>query len=163
METLSQTRLHELFTYEDGELIWQISKGNAKAGKTAGCLNGAGYSQIQIDGQSYLTHRVVWMYIHGAWPTDQIDHINGIKTDNRINNLRECSPGENQQNRTPNKNSTSKFAGVSWFAKTKKWQARIGIQGKQKHIGYFTNELDAAFAYLEAKLQHHKFQPIPRT
>ena len=90
MAELTADRIRELLSYNPitGELTW-IAKtsGRRKQGGKAGSKMKMGYLEIGIDGTSYLTHRVVWMIVHGHWPSDQIDHINGIRDDNNPDNL----------------------------------------------------------------------------
>ena len=116
------------------------------AGKTAlNCTSAQGY-KIGSIGAPFLAHRVIWAMVHGEWPSDQIDHINGVRTDNRVQNLRAVTRKENGKNCSPNKNGTSRFLGVSWSKDRKKWIACIMSDGKQTNIGAFSSEVDAAIA-----------------
>lgn len=96
-------------------------------------------------------HRVIMDAPDGI----QVDHINGKGLDNRRSNLRMCSHAENQHNRRPQTGCTSKFKGVYWNKAGAKWMARIGVNGKQKHLGSFTSEQDAAQAYNLAAAVHY--------
>lgn len=163
MITLS--RLKELLHYcqETGLFVRLVStSSNAKVGDVAGRKHSRGYWHIGIDGKDYLAHRLAWLYMTGAWPTNQIDHINGVRDDNRISNLRGATNAENQQNTALRDDNTSGFMGVSWFRERGKWHARITIAGKDKHLGYFDTPEDAHEAYLTAKAAHHRFQPVMR-
>jgi len=78
---------------------------NAEKGSEAGSINGAGYRALRIDGSHYLVHRIIWLWQYGDWPQFEIDHINNVRTDNRLINLRDVTHGENQQNRIDSKYS----------------------------------------------------------
>lgn len=121
-----------------------------------------GYIAIKVNGIAYMAHRLAWLYVYGNMPKDQIDHINGIKIDNRISNLRECTNSENHQNRQPYKNTTSKYTGVTWHKKQKKWNARIKINQEIINLGSFSDEIEAYQAYCKAKSKIHTFNPIQR-
>ena len=109
-----------------------------------------------INGRMYKEHRVIWFAYYGKWPINQIDHINGIKDDNRISNLREANSFQNQMNRAEQKNNTSGRKGVCFHIRLRKWQARIASNGKRVHIGYFQFKRDAIFAYDSACAEIHK-------
>jgi hypothetical protein len=105
--------------------------------------------------------------MHGEWPENQIDHINGVKIDNRICNLRLAMPHENQQNLAkPSRagGTSSKYIGVTWCRRDKKWRAQITrpVLGV-KNLGRFDTEEKAYEAYCAAKRKFHPFQPQPRT
>lgn len=166
-ESISAEALRNLLSYnpEVGEFRWAVRRGKMNAGQPAGTINGMGYHQIMLNRKLYLSHRLAWLYVHGKLPDAQIDHINGVKSDYRICNLRECSHGENHQNRGKQKNggiSTSEFHGVSRRKDCDRWKAEICVNGKRKHLGLFIKEVDAKNAYLEAKRNMHPFSPSPR-
>lgn len=129
-----------------------------KVGEIAGCVRpDNGYITIGIDGRHYFAHRLAWFYEHGRWPEHHIDHINGVKADNRIANLRDVAAGVNLQNRrTPSSaNKSSRLLGVSFCRRTGRWRSCIRVDGRQKSLGYFDTE-DAAHArYVEVKRQLH--------
>jgi len=156
---ISHTKLKELLYYhpESGDFVWLVRTGSRiKVGDQAGTsLSGAGYRQIKIDGKNYQAHRLAWLYEHGAFPPDQIDHINGIKTDNRLENLRPATSSENRWNCPKPANNTSGVKGVVWYKPTGKWHARIMYSGVMKHLGYFHNLADAAAAYATASAKYH--------
>ena len=104
-QKLTAARLREVLTYfpETGEFVWKVSLSSRyAAGRRAGCLLPTGYRAIGIDGAMYYSHRLAWLYVHGVWPSALLDHKNGVKNDNRIRNLRECSAVENSRNRGGN-------------------------------------------------------------
>lgn len=131
-------------------------------GKFAGSLcKHHGYIMIRIHRVTFISHRLAWLYVYGCWPSD-IDHINGIKTDNRICNLREANKSENMQNiRSAMKNNKSSgLLGVTFSNSLNKFMSRITINGKTKFLGYFNDKYDAHKMYLQAKRQLHPFGEI---
>ena len=115
--------------------------------------NKKGYIQIGINKKKYALHRLIYKYFNEDWDitdtsnNNQIDHVNINPLDNRIENLRIVNQSQNLKNRNKFKNCSSKFKGVSWYKAYNKWVARISIDGKLKHLGYFTNEEEAAETY----------------
>lgn len=112
---------------------------NQCAGKEAGIVNSEGYVKIQINGKKYSAHRLVWLITYGSWPTDTIDHKNGIKTDNRIANLRDVTRSINAKNRQRRRDNSSGITGVSWDKDACKWKAEIWQQRKRKSLGRFSS------------------------
>lgn len=150
---LTQPDLHCLIKYNQSNgLFWWIKpRRGIKTGVSLGCDNGFGYLRITVLGKSYYAHRLAWFYVYGVWP-ETIDHINGIKSDNRIKNLRACSQSSNNQNRlNPQSNNKSFVLGVSWHKKAKKWQAHICIYKQRKYLGLFKTVEAANSAYLKEK------------
>lgn len=152
---LTQERLKELLDYnpETGVFVWRVSKGTRKAGRVAGAVNITGYVDIAIDGKKHRAHRLAWLYTYGCWPNKDIDHINRIRTDNRIENLRDTD--KNEWNRDKQVNNTSGYTGVSWHKWTKKWIAKIKVYGKNTHLGLFDTPEAANAAYMAAKEKLH--------
>lgn len=162
---LTQEYLKSILYYnpETGKFVRLVSTSNkVKIGDIAGSIQNTGYVAISVKNKRYLAHRLAWLYVHGSFPSKQIDHINGNRSDNRLINIRECSQCENNQNMVSNKNSTSKYIGVSWNKERLKWRATIYINGKQKHLGRFNTEKEAFDAYVKAKAKLHIFNPVPR-
>ena len=154
---LSQERLRELLDYDllSGVFKWKVSTARRiKVGDVAGSPKRFGHLQIMVDGRFYKAHRLAWLYVHGRWPVEQIDHINGMPSDNRITNLREVTCAENQQNQ---RSKPNKLLGVSWHTKSNKWQARILVHGVLKHLGVFVTPKEAHVAYVAAKHEYHPF------
>ena len=112
-----------------------------------------GYKVAAILGEVYRAHRVIWAMSFGEWPK-MIDHINGIKDDNRLCNLRSVTSQENAQNSALKSTNTSGVVGVHWDRPRKKWTARIVVNGKHKRLGRFYNITDAIEARKRAELQH---------
>jgi hypothetical protein len=145
---LSQEVVRNLFDYntETGELVRLVaphSRSRSKAGSIAGCKNGCGYFQTGINGKLYLNHRIIWIYVYGYNPELDIDHINRIKTDNRIENLREVSRSCNLRNKNKTTKNTSRVQGVHMDNRKKLWMSRITNNGKNKFIGYFDDFTEA--------------------
>lgn len=116
---ISQKRLHELFEYDGATGSWvnKIDRGSrARKGQPAGGVHkSTGYVNIMIDGNQYRAHRLAWLYTYGDYPDGEqpfIDHINGKKGDNRIDNLRVSSGGENQRNQGKHSRNTSGVTGI---------------------------------------------------
>jgi len=146
---LTQARLKELLEYnpETGDFHRVVGrKGAGFAGTKAGSPTN-GYISIMIDGQNYRCHRLAWLYVHGEFPNGNLDHINRNKTDNRIANLRIASKKQNAENTGIQSNNKSGYRGVFWNSRKCKWQAQIKNNGKQFHLGFFENALDASHAY----------------
>ena len=136
--------------FEDGEWNSAYRKAaswNAKnVGKEALCsTNAGGYLHGSIYGHAYIAHRVIWKIVHGDDP-EFIDHINGLTFDNRIVNLRSVSKRENSLNQRRPSQGTSGILGVHWHRRLGKWHAKIGVNGKTLHLGYFLTIEDAAAA-----------------
>lgn len=124
------------------------------AGKRAGNIH-LGYLRVRILGGSILAHRIAWFFLHGHWPSKQIDHINGIKSDNRPENLREASSVENQQNAKLRKDSSSGIKGVTFCKITRKWTVNLRINGKPSCLGRFASKDLARKTIEEARMMHH--------
>jgi hypothetical protein len=168
IEVPSQSRLRELFDYADGQLIWKARPlsefknqracniwNTRYAGKVAGGLKPDGYWAICIDYVRYKAHRLVYAWHNGAYPSQlEIDHINGVPSDNRIENLRLATRTENVANSTKPYTNTSGFKGVFWSKRGKKFTAQIRINGKRTHLGYFQSAEEAASVYARASLIH---------
>lgn len=153
---ISISRLREAFWYnpETGDLTWKSSSINnrIRPGRLAGYVDTSrgGYIRVILDGVKMGAHRVCFAIHHGRWPTEEIDHINRIRTDNRACNLRECSRVDNAQNR-----KVTARTGVTLQRDTGKYSAAIGAFGKRYHLGSFNTPEEANAAYLEAKLRMH--------
>jgi len=139
---------------ETGHIYWvEPGKGKIKK-KPAGTKMSTGYIGVLIKGKRYLAHRIAWALHHGAWPDDQIDHINGDKTDNKISNLREATNSQNGKNYGFNCANTSGVKGVSWCKDTEKWRAVIRSEGKARNLGRYDNLEDAVLARKKAEQQY---------
>lgn len=139
---------------ETGKIFWLVSrKGHVRAGMEAGSRHGKGYVSIGIAGYQYLAHRIAWSFVHGdPGPAAQIDHINGVRDDNRIANLRAATHAENSQNSKPR---THNLCGIKGVRKIRnKWHARIKVEKKEIWLGSFDTAEEAKAAYGEAASKH---------
>jgi len=120
--------------------------------------HGEGYRQGSIFSVMYLAHRVVWAVHQGEWPTHEIDHINGVKNDNRIENLRAVTRVANSRNLPKRADNSSGVTGVTWNKNALKWTAQITVNTQQVHLGVFTKRDDAIAARkaAEAKYGFHE-------
>lgn len=164
---LTKERLEELFYIDvtNGSIVWKQNKHCPYLiGKEAGHKTKQGYKTIMIDGKAYGAHTLIWFYHTGNMIMTplQIDHINRIRNDNKISNLRVCTNEENHQNRIAKKTSKSGFLGVTWDKQHKKWRSQLMYKGKFVHRSLHNTPEEAHNAYLEAKKQHHTFCPVPR-
>lgn len=143
----TQERLKELFTYVNGNLIRLTSQGGVTKGTPAGYLDLDGYVKVNVDGKRYQRNLLVWIYHKGEIPTSLLDHKDGNRSNDRIDNLREATYLQNQWNRKSQRNSTSRYKGVSWNKRDKRWVSQIRVNGKIKVLGSFKEELEAVKAY----------------
>ena len=153
----SQEELRRLFKYREGNLYWKIKPAKRiKIGNKAGCLHHTGYSVVITNNVHYQMHRIIWVYHYGAIPSNlQIDHIDGDKANNMIENLRLATPSQNQSNnKRAYRNSRSSILGVHWHKANSKWHAQIRINYKKIHLGFFVNQEDAIAARKAAELQY---------
>lgn len=146
----TQDELRQLFTYDrqTGRLYWKITSSNrAPAGSRAGTLHKpTGYRIVRVGKVFYREHRLVWLLKYGLLPRE-IDHINGVRDDNRVENLRSVDRSGNNQNRAVQTNNTSGVTGVSYDKDRRTWAAYIKIGGRQKYLGRFATLEAAAEAY----------------
>jgi len=157
--SLTQEQLKELLHYDSdtGTFTWVDSRGRVASGDVAGSPQSMGYLSIRINGRLHLAHRLAWLYSTGEWPKYQIDHINGIRTDNRISNLRDVTANVNQQNqRRGQSGGKTGLLGVSLYKKTGKYRSEIMCFGAIKFLGYFDTAPEAHAAYVKAKREIHE-------
>ena len=147
---ITQERLQEIFYCDTSEGVFY----RRKNGKIAGAVNGAGYPQICVDYVMYLAHRLIWLYEHGSFPANQIDHINGNPADNRLENLRLSTQTENMKNRRVGKANTSKIMGVNFDTLRGKWLVRISVNGTSCNIGRFSDFFEACCVRKAAEITH---------
>jgi hypothetical protein len=144
------------YDHEKGIFYWKISKSSrAQKGKQAGYIHCYGYRIISIDKKNYQEHRLVWLFNHGVWPKNMLDHINGIRDDNRICNLREANIYQNNYNAKLRKDNTSGVKGVTWNKWNKKWHVQMRHNGKNKFYGYFEDLELAELVINEIRKKYH--------
>lgn len=142
-EDLTQELVAKVLKYDAllGTLLW-ISNLHSKRvipNGRAGYLKKSGYRGITLFGVTYLEHHLIWFIAHGFWPADQLDHINQVRDDNRIINLREVTKAENARNRSRNPNSKLGEHGIWFNQRTNKYVAEITLNGKKVYQKSFDN------------------------
>lgn len=156
-------RLRHLLEYdqETGTFTWRVcTKGHA-SGRAAGYRTARGEIRIGVDGERYLAHRLAWFYCFGEWPVEQIDHIDGNTSNNRLGNLRDVSGAVNSQNVRIARpfNKSSGVLGVGYYPhlnKTNPYYVQLVVGGKRVFCTQFDSLERAQAAYIEAKRVHHK-------
>ena len=148
---LTQDDVARLFRYDPktGHLYWREPRFAYHAHTPAGHSHNKGYRQVSINSKEYLVHRIIWLLVHGCHPPE-IDHINGCRDDNRLENLRAVDRSGNQHNAAIRKDNTSGCKGVDFRRRTGRWVARLQLQGSRKFIGSFDSLDDAVAARREA-------------
>lgn len=136
------------------ELLYVPATGGFyRKGNLVGNRHHSGYMRIMVLGKRYQSHRLAWLYIHGEWP-NEIDHINHIKDDNRISNLRNVTRKENLKNISISSRNKSGVVGVSWHRGSRKWQADIKVDKKTVYLGIFQDKFEAICARLSANTKY---------
>ena len=149
-------RVREALSYnpETGVFTWLVrASTKIRVGDVAGS-SAEGYWRIKLDGKTYRAHQLAWLYMTGAWPTHEVDHINGVRDDNRWVNLRDVPRLTNQWNTVaPQRSSTTGVRGVE--RSKDGWTARIRVNGCRKYLGRFATIEEASAAYWAAKAEYH--------
>jgi len=152
---MTQDELKKVLEYDPitGLFTWLIRPSMAvKIGNVAGSTND-GYVRIKVGPKRYLAHVLVWFYVTGSWPEHEIDHKDGDGTNNRYDNLRPATHGQNMMNKTTW--AGSGYKGVSWSKHTKKYRARIQVNKKTHELGDYKSAVEAAKVYDAAAREHH--------
>lgn len=163
---LTAERVREVLDYEPetGILRWRVARKGVMAGKVAGCKHPNGYVVVTVEFHLCQAHRLAWLYMYGEWPVNDIDHINGVKDDNRIANLRDVSHQVNKQNMrkalrpaVPSPFNTG-LLGTYFNRKWRRFIAQIQdpVTMKNKYLGGYATAEEAHAVYLEAKRRLHE-------
>ena len=154
---LTQKEVRDYFDYTDGILYWKVQKSNVvKVGQPAGSLDErTGYYRIHINSKLYKTHRFIFLYHHGYLP-EFVDHIDNIKLNNKINNLREATKSQNCMNQKVSTRNTTGIKGVMWHKRDKKWYVQIRVNSKCHSFGYYDDKELAELVAIEATNKLHK-------
>ena len=146
---ITQERLYKKLSYdpETGIFSYLPSKRSRRLRTEVGTLNTNGYIRVSIDSKLYYAHRLAWLYVHGEYPKDQIDHMDGNRANNKISNLRCATPQVNAQN--------PKYEYSGYSKHGRKWRAKIGIDGKCFYLGSYDTPEEASYAYKCARKQYH--------
>ena len=156
---LTAARLRELLSYDPstGKWMWIVRRSGPWPGREAGSPNATGHIQIKIDGIAYYAARLAVLYMTGAWPVSEVDHINRIPADNRWLNLREATRSQNATNSTHWLSKHDLPRGVHKV--NRGYQARISVDGTRRHIGFYPTPEEAHAAYLKASEFRMEFMP----
>lgn len=114
-----------------------------------------GYHRVSVMSRDRLAHRVAWLLHYGSWPDGELDHINGVKTDNRIENLRACSHPQNNHNQRKRRTNKSGHKNVCWMKSCSKWHVQVCLNGKIHHGGLFSDLDEAAAAAKALRIKLH--------
>ena len=154
---LTQTRLKEVFDYDPltGLFIRRLKQPGVKQGSVSGSLSNEGYLVTSVDSKVYKCHRLAWLYMTGAWPAGQIDHINGNRSDNRFDNLRDVAKQQNVENQRKAQRSNKSTNALGTWKNGSGFAARISHGNSKIHLGTFKTLAEAQAAYLAAKRALH--------
>lgn len=163
MSELTQAKVRELFDYnpETGILFWRKrAASTVLPGRIAGYRDADGYIRVRINKKAYFAHRLIFLYMIGAWPKHEVDHIDHNGSNNRWDNLRDVTKGENAKNTILPKDNTTGVIGVKRVHSRQRsfWQAYIGINGLQVHLGSF-DRLEEAVAVRRAAEAQYFYHP----
>lgn len=156
---MNADRARDLFVYDrtTGALTWRAKpapRAPVCVGGVAGTLRQDGYRSVMVDGRHYMVHRLIWLIETGRWPTDEIDHQNRDRADNRWSNLRPATSKQNRENQTARSGAGGMFRGVSWSRRRNIWRAQIGHHGRSVYLGEHKTLVDAVAARLAGERKH---------
>nr|DAZ46220.1 MAG TPA: endonuclease [Caudoviricetes sp.] len=153
---LNQEYIKKILHYSPSSGLFYWNKPGRKIdGKIAGSRKRNGYLQIEIERRKFYLHRLAWLYVYGDMPHVEVDHINGVRDDNRICNLRLASRSQNGMNTIKPATNTSGIKGVSWDKRNNKWCAQIKINQKTVWLGRHTSIESASMAIERARMKLH--------
>ena len=151
--------VRSMFDYDPstGHLLHKFNRARCKRGDRGGSLKPNGYRQVNIKGRLFQSARIVWLHQYGEWPRNQVDHINHVRDDDRLENLRDVTPQQNSHNLSgKRKNNTSGAVGVTWHARSKRWYAFIYVKQKAIFLGSHATYEEAVAARHAGKVAHHQ-------
>jgi hypothetical protein len=153
IKVISQQELKELVEYnpETGVLMWRVARPRADQWSNVGSLTPQGYLRTSIRGRAYFVHSLIWLYVYGYFPENDIDHIDRVKTNNCLGNLRVVSKCCSAQNKSVYKNNKSGIKGVHWCNTTQRWRVCIVLSKGQRVIGSFEDFTEAVCLRLAAE------------
>lgn len=141
------------YNKDTGVITWAKSPAHrVKVGDEAGTVNASGYKVFSIKNKLYSAHRIAWLISNGELPPEHIDHINGVRSDNRLANLRAASNKENLRNCRIHKLNKSGVTGVKWYPAQGSWESYITVDYKKIGLGYFKSFFDAIAARKSAEI-----------
>jgi len=152
--TLEFLRQNLEYNSSTGDFVWKINKRGLAKGSIAGSKNDQGYIMISLNLYRYRAHRLAHFYMTGSWPDEEVDHIDGNRSNNAWSNLRCVSRSENKKNVGKCLNNTSGVNGVMWYKAGQKWHAQITINRKKIHLGYFDTIEEAQAARKQAEVSY---------
>ncbi len=153
---LTKERANELLEYRDGFLFWKSTRSRtAAAGSLVGHLGSTGYMQTKVDGKRQMNHRIIFLMHHGYMPAF-VDHIDGNKLNNLVENLRPATKAQNGHNVGVRSNNTSGIKGVYWKKQDKKWCVRAWCNGKRRYFGLYADLELADLVAQEARNKYHR-------
>jgi hypothetical protein len=148
-------RFNEVFEYRDGDIYWKVNPNNLNVGALAGTKYSTGYRRAKVDGKTYAVHRIIWTMFNGDITNGlHIDHINGVTTDNSIENLRLVTVSQNAMNRKGRKTNTG-IPNVSFCKENKSYRVSVHANKKQQYLGFFKDLELAELVAIEARDKFH--------
>lgn len=152
--------LLSIFNYnpDTGVVTRKVRRGKWQAGEVVNHVNHSGYLEVRVDGKLYKLHRLIWKMFYGKDPVGEIDHINRVKDDNKIKNLRDVDRLINSINKDLQSNNTSGMRGVSFSKQKDRWISFIKINGEHKHLGTFASFDDASKSRKEAEKKYWRYK-----
>jgi len=158
MAKLTHEKLLEVLHYDpvSGVLTWKGNRGtNQTKGRVAGWIRKDGYRYLTVSKERFLAHRLIWFYMTGEWPENQVDHKDRCRSNNKWENLREATYSQNGANSAVRKDSISGIKGVAFHPQSGRWKARITSGSKPHYLGIFKTPDLAHQAYISAARKYH--------
>jgi hypothetical protein len=157
-KAMTYEEVNALFVYDSdtGVLTNRVRRqyGRLQVGAESGSIAKRGYRVVRVFGELYPAHRLCWLIAHKEWPSGEIDHINGVRDDNRLCNLRDVTQSTNQRNAKRRTDNISGVVGLSFHKVTQKWQARIWTDAGRVHLGIYGDWFEAVCARKSAEVKH---------